>query len=127
MPGRYTATISVPGVTQTLRGEFVVQGDPTDKFSAVDRRERQNALMTLYDLQKTLASTRARIGAATASDANRTQLTRARTEVERLTGVTNALMRALESFNSAPTADQRKQIGWASEDVSALATAASRL
>ena len=41
---------------------------------------------------------------------------RAQVEVDRLLGITSGLLRTIESFNSAPTADQRQQIAWAAED-----------
>jgi len=40
-----------------------------------------------------------------------------RAEVERLIGVTGTLLRSLESFSSAPTADHKQQIAWARADL----------
>jgi hypothetical protein len=42
-----------------------------------------------------------------------------------LVGVTGTLLRALEAFNSAPTADQRQEIAWARDDVARLAAMVS--
>ena len=86
-----------------------MQTDPLDRnFSAADRRTRQAALMSLYDLQKSLAKSLA------ASRAK--QQPRLEAEFDRLLGVAGMLLRSLEEFNSVPTADQRQQIAWALDD-----------
>ena len=48
-------------------------------------------------------------------------------ELNRLVGITGGLMRAVEGFPSAPTADQRQQIQWATEDATRVIAAVNRL
>src|SRR5439155_6437630 len=59
LPGKYTVAIAVPGVNQPLRGTLSVEADPLDaKFSATERRARQDALMSVYGLQKAIVVAR---------------------------------------------------------------------
>jgi hypothetical protein len=114
MPGAYRVAIDIPGVATPLRGDLTVQSDPRDRtFTTAQRTERHSAMMAVYELQKTLARVRTRIDG------------RARAEADRLVGVTGTLLRALEAFNSAPTADQRQEIAWARDDVARLAAMVS--
>jgi len=112
MPGTYRVAIEIPGAASPLRGELTIQGDPRDaRFTTANRVERQNAMMVVYAMQKELARARATTDA------------RLRAEVDRLVGVANTLLRSLESFNAAPTADHRQQIAWARDDVARLTSA----
>jgi len=112
--GTYRVTVEIPGASAPLRGDLTVQADPRDRaFAAANRVERQNAMMTVYGMQKELARARA------------TTDTRLRAEVERLIGVTGTLLRSLESFSSAPTADHKQQIAWARADLTRLTAAMS--
>jgi hypothetical protein len=43
-------------------------------------------------------------------------LTQTLSEIDRLIALTGSMMRNIESFNTAPAADQRQQIAWATED-----------
>ena len=119
LPGNYTVTIHIPNVSRTLRGQLTVTGDAEDKMSAADRASRQASLMQLYDLQKRLAAARAVQSSTPAAEQERVSA-----ELDRLIGIAGGLMRAIESFNAPPTADQRRQIAWAQEDA-ARALAAS--
>jgi hypothetical protein len=118
LPGTYAATIRVPGVARELRADIIVAADPMEATTAADRRARQDALVQLYGVQKTLAqlwtATRAK---GQPSDAAAKRLATAQLEVDRLLGITANLMRSIESFSGPPTADQRAQIGWVQEDV----------
>jgi hypothetical protein len=49
-------------------------------------------------------------------DALADTLRRLSAEGERLLGISGGLLRAIEEFNTAPTADQRQQIAWAFAD-----------
>jgi len=121
MPGNYQVSIAIPGVSQPLRGQVVVQGDPMDSgFSAADRRTRHEAIMRLYNLQKTLVTARAAAAAATSAQ------TRLVAEVDRLQSIAGGLVRTLESFNAVPTGDQRQQMTWLVDDARIAITAINR-
>jgi photosystem II stability/assembly factor-like uncharacterized protein len=112
MPGTYRVGIEIPGVATALRGELTIQADPRDaRLTTANRVERQNAMMAVYAMQRELARARSTTDA------------RLRAEVDRLVGVANTLLRSLESFNAAPTADHRQQIAWARDDVTRLTSA----
>src|SRR6185295_2955098 len=69
LPGVYTVSVAIAGV-RPLKGELRVDGDPRVSFSDADRRARQAALLSLYELEKSLTMARAtsataRIGADT--------------------------------------------------------------
>jgi photosystem II stability/assembly factor-like uncharacterized protein len=114
LPGTYRVSIEIPGVAPPLRGDLTIQSDPRDaRFKMADRMERQTAMMTVYGMQKELSRARS------ATDA------RLRAEVDRLIGVTGTLLRSLESFNAAPSADHRQQIAWARADLTRLTAAMS--
>jgi photosystem II stability/assembly factor-like uncharacterized protein len=136
LPGKYTVSIRIPGISQELRGDLIVSGDPMETFSMADRRARQDALLDVYGLQKTLVALRSSArtlaiqvdsikqivirsgqgaGAAPA-DALADTLQRLSAEGDRLLGISGGLLRAMEGFNTAPTADQRQQITWAFAD-----------
>jgi len=117
MPGRYKVSITIPGIPRALAAEVTVQADPMDKeFTAAARAGRQQALMNLYALQKRLASAH---GEAMDNP-------RLRAELDRLTGVSSSLMRAIESFNSLPTTDQRQQMAWVNADADRALTMVRR-
>jgi photosystem II stability/assembly factor-like uncharacterized protein len=147
LPGKYAVTITIPGLTKTLRGDLTVQADPLDAaFSATDRRARQDTLMLVYGLQKTLVSARTAArslagqadairqdltrggasGAASKADELADRLTRLQAEAERLLGITNSLLRAIEAFNSVPTTDQHEQLAWAFDDATRAVTTLNR-
>ena len=54
--------VKVPGVTDGLHGEMVVEGDPLTNFSDADRRARQALVMSVYTTAE-VARRRARRGA----------------------------------------------------------------
>jgi hypothetical protein len=118
MPGSYRVAINVPGVSTALRGDVMVQSDPMDRaFTTTARQARQDALMSLYDLQKRLGAARGRVQPeADDTDAAKQQSTRIQAELDRIVGVAGSLLRSIESFNSVPTADHRQQMTWANGD-----------
>jgi photosystem II stability/assembly factor-like uncharacterized protein len=135
LPGRYGISVSIAGIGAPLRGTILVEADPIEKFSAVDRAGRHTAAMRLYDLQRSLGAARIATrtlaahgdsmkaelagggsGAASALDSVSVRVAQTRAEVDRLIGIAGTLMRSLESFNTTPTADQRQQTAWAFED-----------
>ena len=147
LPGKYSVAITVPGVATMLHGELTVQPDPLDAgFLAADRRARQDTLMQLYGLQKTLVSARTAVrslvgqadaikqdltrggasGAAAKADSLTDRLTRLLTEVDRVLGIAGTLMRAIEGFNSLPTTDQHNQLAWAVDDATRAASTLNR-
>ncbi len=119
MPGKYRVAIGIPGVARTLTGELTIQGDPLDtRFTASERLARQQALIGIHGIQQTIARVRG---------TNVTLPPELLAELTRLTGVTNTLLRTIESYNAAPTADQRQQIAWARDDANRAAAAYDRL
>src|SRR5205823_6565968 len=58
LPGKYAVAVSVPGLNHELRTDLVVEDDPLLNFSDRDRRTRQMALLTLYNVEKTLGAAR---------------------------------------------------------------------
>jgi hypothetical protein len=129
-------TIAIPGAAAKLSGDVMVDAGPIENFSAIERKTRFDAIMGVYALQKTLvgARTAARglvaqsdsiktdltmkkdASAQTSADSLSTRLTAINNEVTRLLTAAGGLIRPLESFPSQPTADQRQQIAWVSED-----------
>jgi hypothetical protein len=121
-PGKYQVAVRVQGLTKELRGDLTITGDPNDGMTAIARAARQKAIDDLYALQKSLDESRR---ASRASREAPPQQGRVDAELDRLMAIAGNLMRAIESFPSAPTADQRQQIAWATEDA-AKAIAAAR-
>ncbi|HYC50884.1 MAG TPA: hypothetical protein VEB19_07250 [Gemmatimonadaceae bacterium] len=113
LPGRYTVSVRVPGVTRELRGELQVIGDPMERISDADRRARHAATLRLYALQKQLVAARVEGQPQSLS----APLRKVQMEVNRLLGITGSQMRIIEGFSTAPTADQRQQLAWLEEDV----------
>jgi hypothetical protein len=110
--------VKVPGIDHDLHGDLTVEGDPATNFSEADRRNRQAALVSLYDLEKSLVAARTRARAlpldstahgAEADSAN-AHVTRARAEIEREFANANAVSRQIEAWSGLPTADQRQQV-----------------
>jgi hypothetical protein len=147
LPGKYTVAITIPGLAKPLRGELTVQADPLDAgFSAAARHTRQEALLHIYGFQKTLVSARTAVrtlagqaeaikqdltrggasGAAVKADSLAERLVRLQAEVERVLGIAGTLMRAIESFNTVPTADQANQLTWATDDATRAITILNR-
>jgi hypothetical protein len=115
LPGRYQVSVEVPGLARPLRGSVNVQADPIDKeFSSADRRKRQAAMLSMFELQKRLAGAQTTLRGLSAGADSRAE--RLQAELDRLMGVAGGLVRALEEFNSAPTVDQQRQMQWALED-----------
>lgn len=147
LPGKYSVSITVPGIAQPLRGNITVEADPMDgsAFTSVQRHERQDLLLAVYDLQRSLvvgrrtaqslgaqtdairrALSRGAGGAALAA-ALTERIGRSQAEVDRLVGYTGTLMRGIESFNAPPTADHRQQLAWAREDAASAVAAINRI
>ena len=72
--------------------------------------------MHLYRLQKTLVAARTEAARGAVQAAGNDPRGRVQTELDRLIGISGNLMRALESFNAPPTADQRRQTEWLFDD-----------
>ena len=142
LPGTYNIAVTIPGIDGTLRGTFTVSSDPTDTFSPSDRRTRQDALLEVYGVQKTLSSARAALRelasqaearhqdlatAGAQADSVNAQVDRLAAEADRLIGISTSLMTGIEGFNSAPTADQRSQMSWMTADAVRAVTELDRL
>jgi photosystem II stability/assembly factor-like uncharacterized protein len=128
LPGKYKVTLKA-GANREARGEIEVAGDPRVTFSDADRRTRQTALMSIYDLQKSLSAARTaarKVESETTAitkdvgkgplDKLAGDLTRLTTDVDRELNAANGLSRAIEAYSGLPTDDQRRQIDWAFED-----------
>jgi hypothetical protein len=126
LPGIYSVAIETAG--HQLKGELKVDGDPRVVFSDADRRSRQDLLLKLYELQKSLVTARAAAAAGvTHFDAvARTSRATGHETQERLRALqaeitgemntVNALSRSIEGFSGVATADQRRQITWVFDD-----------
>jgi photosystem II stability/assembly factor-like uncharacterized protein len=147
LPGKYSVAITIPGIPQPLRGSVTVEADPIDAgFTAAERRDRQELLLSVHELQRSLAGARraaqtlggqadvirqklgqaGAAGAATA-DSIADRLVRSQAEADRLIGITSTLMRSIEGFNDVATADHRQQLAWAREDAANAVTVLNRL
>jgi hypothetical protein len=124
LPGVYTVTVTIAGV-RPLKGELRVDGDPRVSFSDVDRRARQAALLSLYELEKSL--TMARATSATARIGADTRLAQLQAEISRELTTANALSRSIEGYSGLPTSDQRRQIEWVVEDGAKTVDALNRV
>jgi hypothetical protein len=98
-----------------------VTADPKESISAADRAARQAAIMNLYALEKNLAKARTSAQAAirqrgATSDSSSRRLAQTGAEIDRLIALAGSMMRNIESFNAAPSVDQRQQITWATDD-----------
>jgi photosystem II stability/assembly factor-like uncharacterized protein len=126
LPGVYTVSVLAGGTDgAVLKGALRVDGDPRVVFSDADRRARQAALMKLYDLQKSLAATRA--ASATARVASDTQLGQLQAEVAAEINTASTLSRAIEGYSAPPTSDQRRQIEWVLDDAARTVSALNRV
>jgi hypothetical protein len=128
LPGKYKIALKA-GASREARGELEVAGDPRVTFSDADRRTRQTALISIYDLQKSLSAARtaarkveSEIAAITKDvgkgplDKLTGEITKLTADVDRELNAANGLSRAIEAFSGLPTDDQRRQIDWAFED-----------
>jgi hypothetical protein len=145
LPGRYSVSVAVPGIPAPLRGSVVVEADPMDPpFSAEQRAARQDMLLAIYDLQRSLASARRTVGSladhraeisqvlergggASEATALSERMGRSQSEINRIVGITGTLMRAVESFSAPPTTDQRQQLEWARQDAANAVTTINRV
>jgi hypothetical protein len=128
LPGKYTVLLKA-GPGREVKGDVSVEGDPRVTFADSDRRVRQTALLSLYDLQKSLDAART---AARAADTQATairkevgkgpldklasEMTRLSADINRELNAASGLSRAIEGYSGLPTTDQRRQIDWAFED-----------
>jgi hypothetical protein len=122
-PGKYHVAIHIQGLGRELAGDFTVTGDSNDGMSAATRAARQKAIDDIYALQKSLAEARR----ALRSNSSSPERQRIEAEFNRLAGITGGLMRAIEGFPSVPTADQRAQLQWATEDATRVIATGRRL
>jgi photosystem II stability/assembly factor-like uncharacterized protein len=126
LPGIYTVAIEAGG--RQMKGDLKVEGDLRVAFSDADRRTRQDLLLKLYELQKSLVNARAAAAAGvthfdavarTSRKADREPQERLRALQTALSGemnTANTLSRSIEGFSGLPTADQRRQIDWVFDD-----------
>ena len=137
LPGTYTVTVRAGG--RALTGQVRVEGDPRVSMTDADRRARQAVLLGLYELQKTLGAsrtaTRAAVGELDAlgrggrglDEGLERRLTQAQTDINAQLGAATNLSRAIEGYSGLPTADQRRQLDWAFDDVSRTVAAVNRV
>jgi len=137
LPGAYTVTVRAGG--RELKGQLRVESDPRVSMTDVDRRARQSVLLALYDLQKTLGSARTAARAAIgeldaltrggrgADEGLEGRLAQAQTEISAQLVTATGLSRAIEGYSGLPTADQRRQLDWAFDDVSRTVAALNRV
>jgi hypothetical protein len=114
-------------VSRELRGDVTITGDPNENMTAVARAARQKAIDDLYALQKSLDSARRATRTLDQSSPEASERSRIEAELSRLASITGGLMRAVEGFPSAPTADQRLQMQWAADDAARVIAALNRL
>ena len=139
LPGIYNITLKTPGSGRELKTALSVERDARIVFSDGDRRARQTALMDLYALQRTLGTARAaarsaanqleaqrREGRAPKGDAG-ARLTEIQGAITSQLNTIGSLSRAIEGYSGLPTADQRRQIGWAFDEVGHLVSELNRL
>ncbi|HYV97224.1 MAG TPA: hypothetical protein VE967_07235, partial [Gemmatimonadaceae bacterium] len=137
-PGKYHVSVKVPGATAPLTGDLTVESDPADVLTAVERKARSDAVMSLYAMQKSLVPVRTAARAlvdqadslkqdlnltpegAAKADTLVTHITALHNEVNRILAAVGGLIRPIESFSSVPTADQRAQMLWAQEDAAKM-------
>jgi hypothetical protein len=135
-PGAYAVAVHLGG--RELKGPLRVEGDPRVTFSEADRLARQMTLLNLYELQKTLASSRTASrfamtrldslkGGADADHALHTRVTQLQAEIAAELNTVSALSRAIEGFSGLPTTDQRRQVDWAFQDVSTTVETLNKL
>ena len=122
LPGTYSVSIRIPGLSRELHGDVTVVADPMDPTTSAERRARQVALLDLYAGQKTLSQAATRGHGGQGDSLNKV----IDAEVERLFGVTATLMRSIEGFSGGPTPDQRQQIAWTRADVAHVAAIINR-
>jgi hypothetical protein len=136
VPAAYAVALRVGG--RELKGPLRVEGDPRLTFSDADRAARQVALLNLYELQKTLGSSRTASrfaiirldslkGGADAGRAAYTRVAQLQTEITAELNTISALSRAIEGYSGLPTTDQRRQVDWAFQDVSTTVETLNKL
>jgi len=121
-PGKYSVAIRVDGISRELKGDLTVTGDPNETLSVADRAARRKAVDDLYATQRSIAQAMADLPSSQSQE-----VVRLRAELTRLVGITGGLMRGIEDFDSAPTADQRQQMAWATVDATRAFAAVRRL
>ena len=114
-------------LNRQLKGELRVEGDPRIAFPEADRRARQAALVTLYELQKSLVAARSAMAAAANQRDVRSGLQPLQVEVAAELNTAGTLSRAIEGYSGVPTADQRRQMDWIFEDASKTIAAMNRV
>jgi photosystem II stability/assembly factor-like uncharacterized protein len=135
-PGAYEVALRLGG--RELKGPLRVEGDPRVTFSDADRLARQMTLLNLYELQKTLASSRTASrfaitrldslkGGADADHAVHTRVTQLQAEIAAELNTVSALSRAVEGYSGLPSTDQRRQVDWAFQDVSTTVETLNKL
>ncbi|HYC50883.1 MAG TPA: hypothetical protein VEB19_07245 [Gemmatimonadaceae bacterium] len=128
LPGSYTVSVAIPGIAAALTSPVTIQGDPMDAdFTTAARRTRQAALMSVYGQQKQLGEARTTLRRIASQGAAAAANERLVAEVDRLIGISGTLLRLIESYNGVPTADQRQQMAWLSEDTGRAMTAVRAL
>jgi hypothetical protein len=127
LPGKYGVSIKLPSEHE-LRADLLVEPDPLVNFSERDRRTRQTALLTVYDLSKTLGvarkaargliaqsdSVKQDLGpgsdAARRADSVMARVPQIQGAIDRALAAASGLSRSIEGFSGLPTADQRVQL-----------------
>jgi len=134
-PGDYSLTLTIPGVARPLTGKISVTADPRETMSVAERAARQNTVMGLYSLQKTLVAARNATRdllakgdsirrdvsqggpAATAqADSLLKRVSQTDAELDRLFALAGSILRNIEDFGTGPLGDQRQQATWAFAD-----------
>jgi len=139
MPGRYTVSVKVPGVSSTLAGPVTVAADPLPRMSAGDRATRQAAVMRIYDWSRALGEARAGARAVTAQrdglrsdlaargDSLAAKATEVTSTIDRAFGALNGLRGPIEGWSGPPTQEQQRVLSGAVADAGAALAAFNRL
>lgn len=128
LPGKYSARVTVPGISAPLTGSVVVDADPLPAFSSADRAKRQTILMSIYDWTKALGNARiatralvrqrdslkADLGAG--ADSLDARITRLGTSVDRAFNAVNGQRNSIEGWSGLPTVDQQKAVAYGIAD-----------
>ena len=165
LPGEYSVDLTLPqsgdgdheGQGPIPTEMLTVEGDPLVPVSAGERRERQNALLDVYELQKTLATSsravlvlseqiadfkyhldaRAEAWSVERSEDAREQVEQLAKKVSSLQGGLRhetrvveggrGLVDSIERYSGAPTADQVRRLDWTFESVSRIVEELNRI
>jgi photosystem II stability/assembly factor-like uncharacterized protein len=122
LPGTYSIAVRVPGVSQEMKGSTTLVADPLESATVEQRRARNTLLLDLYAAQKSLTDASSKMTTPTGDSVSR--VTNA--EITRLFGLSASLMRSIESFSGAPSADERQQVAWVREDVNRVMSTINR-